>query len=355
MKKTVVKKLIGLLALALVGCSEGSPSNKTIDFGEADRELSIQPIQVCDDNGSRCAGVNMFEDITRRILEQAQLKVSFLPTRQLRDSRFLKIEDSDNRASNDYEFYELSRSGGKGAFGRHPDSTRTDGPINVWFVEEIEANQGFTQFGLAWVDANGVLISEEAGTFNGNGRADTLAHEIGHNLGLRHSSGAGDANNLLTDGGRRNIPSSVDDIGTVSQLTEAQIAEIKRSGFLTGDGTDSSGAEVSEGGDTDTLHIHGAHGAHDHDHHGAHDHDHDHDAHSDSAITLVNSLTAEESHRALQAFENAATAPPARALLFSAAPTDAANPIPESNSWAAIALFAILLAARKKSAAKALS
>lgn len=226
------------VSLALGGCSEGSlPSVQSVVFGEPD-QLYIQPIQVCEDDGSGCAGVNLFADITAKILEQASLKVSFLSTNRLNTSRFLSINDSRDRSSIDYEFYELTRTGPAGAFGRHPNSTQNSGPINVWFVDTIEANNGLTQFGLAWVDANGVIVSKAALEFGQGGRTDTLAHEIGHNLGLRHATlGAGEANNLLTDGDRRNIPGSVDDIGTsgagLSQLTDAQIAAVKRSSFVT--------------------------------------------------------------------------------------------------------------------------
>lgn len=204
-------------------------------FGEPD-ELSIQPIQVCDDRGNNCAGLNIFADITAKILEQAKLKVTFLPANRLNASRFLSINDSRDRSSSSYEFYELSRTGEPGAFGRHPASTNTSGPINVWFVDTIEATNGFTQYGLAWVDANGVVISSAVEGFGSNGRTDSVAHEIGHNLGLRHTTlGAGGPNNLLTDGDARNVPNSVADIGAngggLSLLTSAQIAEIKNSAF----------------------------------------------------------------------------------------------------------------------------
>ena len=226
------------MAIALGGCSsEGVQAVQTLVFGEPD-VLYIQPIQVCDDSGSRCARSNFFADITAKILEQARLKVSFLPPNRLNATRFLKIDDSSRRSSSDYEFYELTRTGGAGAFGRHPDSGRYSGPINVWFVEEIEAINGFTQFGLGWISANGVLVSEAALDFGSSGRTDTLAHEIGHNLGLRHATlGAGGANNLLTDGDRRNIPGSVSDINPdgagLSALTDAQIKKIRDSPFVT--------------------------------------------------------------------------------------------------------------------------
>ena len=337
--------IFAVLSISLVGCPSGSISSpQTADFGEAD-EISIQPIQVCDDSGNRCARVNLFEDITRKILAQAQLKVSFLPANQLRASRFLSIQDNEDRGSNSYEFYELSRSGNPGAFGRNPDSTRTTGPINVWFVEEIEAaGSGFTQFGLGWVDANGVLISEEADSFNGTGRPDTLAHEIGHNLGLRHGSlGAGGANNLLTDGSRRNIPTSIDDItpdgAELSILTDAQIAEIKRSGFLTANKDGSPGTEVSSADFLDN-----------------HDHlDHHADYLDNHADHLDNHLDNDPAHQRIaqtvQLLAGGQLAP--ASVLAHSAQSDTAANIPEPAGWAMFLLLGAWLATSKKSACEA--
>lgn len=213
------------LSAALVSCSgEGQGSSGPTRF------VSIQPIQVCDDFGIFCADLATFEAATRKIWAQANLDVSFLAPNRLNASRFLTIDNQN-------EFAELAFAGGAGAFGRSPLSTRTSGPINMWFVESIFPFEGFETLGLAWIDQNGVLIDDSILDFNnGIGRLDTVAHEIGHNLGLTHSGfGAGGANNLMTDGGFRNSPSSLDDItpdgAGLDRLTDRQIDEARDSGF----------------------------------------------------------------------------------------------------------------------------
>ena len=233
--------LVGVvLMVSACGSSSGGgggDSPPATPVVESDRlVLEVQPIQVCDDGGIVCAQVELFETIADKIWDQANIEITFLPFNQLNDSTYLSVDND--------EFSDLSFSGGAGAFSCHPDSTRTQGPINLWFVDVIETSVGLVQFGNAWIGLNGVLISDDILDFNnGVGRLDVIAHELGHNLGLRHSTlGAGPADNLMSSGGVRTIPETIDDIFPdgegLSRLTSDQIERARLSSFVTAEAAD---------------------------------------------------------------------------------------------------------------------
>jgi hypothetical protein len=186
-----------------------------------DRYFTVQPIQVCNNAGASCAPTPIFQSEIEKIYRQAGVASIFLPTTQLNNTSLLQTTGiaAINQPGN----------------GRSPNSTT----VNTWFVDNLNTTPGSILYGQAYVGGNGVVINGTAvqNFNNGNGRRDTLAHEIGHNLGLEHDTfGAGGGNNLLTAGNSRSVPDGVGNItpsgSDLSQLTAEQIAKIRTSPLL---------------------------------------------------------------------------------------------------------------------------
>ncbi len=216
-----------LSILGTISSAEATPITK---------QVTIRAVQVCDDNGSNCASATTYETYADKIWAQSGVDFLFLPTVQWWDS-------SINTYDYDFDDGAGLLNAGTAMFG---DSIAT-GILNMYFVSDLQVAGGTLYgfgcgapiFAAACSNESGVAInSTDVDSFNGGiGRLDTVAHEVGHVLGLTHNGfGAGGGENLMTSGSNRTVPGSLaeitdDGITGLSLLTGEQITEALSSPF----------------------------------------------------------------------------------------------------------------------------
>src|SRR4051794_19815721 len=179
--------------------------------------VTVQLIQVCNGtsaaNSTFCApvpvnpsqslydfSVNPVAATTETIWQQAGISFNFLPTiNQYYNGNFLATTADDTPID---EAHELFREPGHGQNA----AAKT---LNVWFVNSIATSAGLAVYGYGLQGSNGAVISDTGM------HLDTLAHELGHNLGLVHVDGQpwDSPANLMRSFGRT-LPQSLADVTT---------------------------------------------------------------------------------------------------------------------------------------------
>jgi hypothetical protein len=170
--------------------------------------INIQPIKICDDAGASCAndGEELFLAATNKIWAQAGLTFNYLPFTTTNSSVYLNLDDQDEVNS---------------LFSDAPGAAGNPLTISMWFV-----NSHFDAFGeVDTLGGNKIVIDEVIFSLN---RLDTIAHEVGHLLGLTHDDAGVEVDYLMRSGGDRITPSVLGDItpdgAALDKLTNGQIA-----------------------------------------------------------------------------------------------------------------------------------
>lgn len=179
--------------------------------------VMIQPIQVCNDMGLNCANAEqeLFAEAGNKIWAQAGISLDFLSFNTFSSTLYQNISESSAAT-----FGGLTSAG----HGQNADPL----VIDVWFVNSISG-----AYGEGWLGGNGIAIGSDVFS---EGRLDTIAHELGHNLGLYHYDTSDYALYLMASGGVRTTPGALSDItpdglGT-DRLSSTEIATALSSPFV---------------------------------------------------------------------------------------------------------------------------
>lgn len=221
-----------LCAALLSGASAAS-----LSYGDNLFSLTLNVYQVCDNGGANCAslgpaGDNFYARETNKIWAQAGISVLYNFAGQIDKTAWLNIDDSvTGRKFDDIAHYSNYRS-----------ST----VVTMYLVDTVAG-----AYGEGWLGLGGLVMGMNSilgygGTSYPLGRIDTMAHELGHNLGLVNPSDpefnvadpyhSVNANELMAGGGYRHVPSSVADINPsglgYDQLSRYQITTADSSSLL---------------------------------------------------------------------------------------------------------------------------
>lgn len=188
----------------VLGCLVIGPS---LTPAHAGAFINILPIKICDDAGMNCANdaEELFLAATNKIWAQASIKFVYLPFTTTNSSTYLSL---DNQAEVNALFADAPGAAG---------DPRT---ISMWFVDNH-----FDAFGeVNAIGGNKIVIDD--GIFPAN-RLDTIAHEVGHLLGLKHDDPGVGMDFLMRSGLDRTTPTVIGDItpdgAELDKLTAAEI------------------------------------------------------------------------------------------------------------------------------------
>lgn len=169
----------------------------------------VLPVQVCDDDGNNCAnsGQELYLNETNKIWEQAGISIVFLDWTSINNTayqNFTSIPDEN-------AFFNDTANNGISTVAT---------VITMWFVKSITNDDWGT---VDTISGRKVMIADNVFAAT---RLDTLAHELGHNLGLKHDDPGMDNTYLMRSGGSRTIPGAIGDItpdgAKLDKLTAAQ-------------------------------------------------------------------------------------------------------------------------------------
>ena len=213
LKPSNLVRIVGALSISVAALGAALPAIAA----PIDKTLTIKVIQVCNDAGANCAslgpsGNNYFASEVNKIWAQAGISIDFDFFGQINSTAL----------SYNADFNSLT------AAGNNYQSTSV---VEMFLTHTF--NDG--SYGIGWLGVGGFGIAmDDVMAYNGGiGRIDTIAHELGHNLGLDHVNVA---NRLLAPGYLRNVPTTIADItpdGLGLDIVSAdEIAVVRSSSLL---------------------------------------------------------------------------------------------------------------------------